>query len=400
MNRKALALGAVVAVSSAALIAFVTRRDPPPHTPTLLAMPIADASSESSFATLPSASDAGMRALTCDETLVEIRKRLTIDDKTLTDKDHDELVYLPRIATRDPDAGADANCGARIAELLTPLASCGRAANALAVGLFGGATVSASVVRDVLKAAQPGCRAVFAESAGFASDPGPDLLDELEREANALADDRPAYEAAWLAFGSLGETAARLGRKELQASVERRVIKALRTSSASDRLLMLRVAGNAACAPCASHFISSLKDNSAEIRRAGTSGLRFITTGAAVARMCERLENDNDLTVRDLAAWSLQWRKNDDEARATCLVKAAMNDPTKSVRIQATQSLGLLAHESNLSRAALIHLTGPEAPPEVRRLATQHVMSEGDRMLNIDEQDLGKYFKKQGAAGE
>lgn len=335
-----------------------------------------------------------MRVLTCDETIGEIDRRLALSNASLTDKEHDELIYLPRQPLADTDGGSDSACALKIAARLIQVESCGRAANALAVGFFGAAKTPGTLVTRVLRESHAACRMVYAESAGFSSDPTIELARELEKEALTAREDRSSFEAAWLSFGSIGEIAGRLHRNEVVHYVDQRARTNLQTAKADDRILMLRVAGNAGCASCAPFFTSALTDASPEVRRAGASGFRFVATKAAVDAMCTRLEDDDDLTVRDLAAWSLQWRKNNDEARATCLVRAAMNDKIKSVRIQATQSLGLLAHESNLSRAALIHLTGPEAPPEVSRLATQHVMSEGERALQLDERDLSKYFEK------
>lgn len=365
------------------------------------------------FAPAPSASalpeagpgDAGIdsatiRPLTCDETLAEIDRRLALNNGDLSDKDHDELIYLPRQPLADADAGSDPACALKIASRLIQVETCGRAANALAVGFFGAAKTPGTLVTRVLHESHAGCAPIYSEAAGFASDPTIELAKELEGRAKRSGEDRPSFEAAWLSFGSLGEIAGRLERGEVVRFIEQNVRTQLQSANDANRVLMLRAAGNAGCVSCAPFFAKALSDSSPEIRRAGATGFRFVPTKAAVSAMCARLEADDDLTVRDIAAWALQWRKNEDEARATCLVRAAMNDKVKSVRIQATQSLGLLAHDSNLGRAALIHLTGPEAPPEVARLATQHVMSEGERALQLDERELGKYFEKNAAEGK
>lgn len=338
------------------------------------------------------ASDAGaiLPPPSCDEVVARAERGMATPDDVLTDSEHDAILYATREAVRPGNSEADA-CRPRLFNLLADAKECGRAHSAVAAGLFGVGGVDPRDVTRAVSRAAPGCSARVVEAAGFAAAVDDELVETVAKIART--NDGGTRRSAWLTYGSLGEIARATGRGGIYGKVDRVLAAEIANRVGSDRLLFVKAGGNAGCTSCIPAFVSALKDADPDVRRAGAAGFRFIDTRSAVNTMCDRLEKDTDLTVREIAGWSLQWRGQNDELRATCLVRAAATDGARAVRQQATQSLAILAYESDPARAALVHLTGEEAQPEVRRLAMSHLMSEGDRLLHVDERAVDRMFR-------
>jgi HEAT repeat protein len=152
----------------------------------------------------------------------------------------------------------------------------------------------------------------------------------------------------------------------MEAPIERALAAAATPEQIS---FFLSVAGNAGCQKCNPLVENHLKSQHPEVRMAATHALRFLASPESVSQLCDAVLRDPLTAVRDLAAWSLQWRRNEPETRAECLVAAAATDSNIQVRKQAVFALAKLSEDDLEARDGLLHLTLPEYPEPVRRLS-------------------------------
>lgn len=332
--------------------------------------------------------------LACAAIVARVDDALARPEAEIGRADHDAIFLAVREGAR---AGAPARaegCGARLYGRLASVERCGRAADALAAGLFGAAGAAPSEVAAAVRAARPACRAPIAEAAGFASDVDASLVAALRQVRDEAARGRDPdgvveYRVAWLALGSLEETAARRGRAEVRAELDREIAGALAEASGPRELLLLRAAGNGGCVGCLPKVRARLDARDATVRRAAAAALRFVDDADAVRRMCARLAADADVAVRDTAAWALHAREGSAAERAACLELAARRDGEAVVRQQATQSLGLLAYHDERARDGIVRLV--DAPhPEVASLALGVLRAEGERQGASDVRGAGE----------
>jgi len=235
---------------------------------------------------------------------------------------------------------------------------CGRAHSAAVAGVF--AEASPSEIVEALEQLHSACDEVVVEAAGFANAANTRLADHVLGLAERSADDA-VRRAAWLSYGSLGETAARAGDATLARHISSRVARELHGAAAGRRTLLVKAAGNAACAPCLPELALDLRSDDTARRASAVAAHRFVDHGPSVATMCGALAKDTDDAVRDMAAWSLEWRGGEPTARATCLEEAARVDPSRRVRMQSVLALAVLSDASGDARRALARLADDPA---------------------------------------
>lgn len=263
------------------------------------------------------------------------------DDAPITDAkrdtiQHDAIAFARRASVDETRAV--------LAALAGPNAACNRAHGAALAGVLS-AGVDPRVVAATVHSASAQCNEVVVEAAGFVPNPDRALAAALLQRTSSPDADGAVRRAAWLSYGSIAETARRRGDVELARSIDTNLARALVTTNGEEHLLSVRAAGNAGCEACAPMLAEDASSSDLSLRRAAITSQRFIGTTDAVARMCSALEQDDDGSARDLAAWSLEWRSNDAEQRAACLEKAARTDRSKGVRLQAVRALGILAED-------------------------------------------------------
>lgn len=291
----------------------------------------------------------------------------------------DTIVSSVRHVTRGVDLGPGesaeekAACKRGLYARLADQKTCGRAAGAIAAGLFG---VSGVDPRDVARAVEGvtslSCGLRTIEAAGFAGDVDLTLAKAIERFQRS-APDEETRRTAWLAYGSIGEIAGRRGRADVVSHVEGVLAPKLEHARGEERVLMLRAAGNAGCRRCLPALRAALADPSPSVRERAAAAFRFVDDAEAVQVMCTRLLEDADGQVRDLSAWSLQWRLGAGAERARCLARAAKDDTNVLVRRSSARSLGLLAKESAPAHEALLTIAGDDYPDDVREIALGHL---------------------------
>jgi hypothetical protein len=243
---------------------------------------------------------------------------------------------------------------------------CGRAHSAAVAGAFSLATPAEIV--SALGSMKTDCNEVLIESAGFAPEVDASLVNAVQ--AYTKNGDPAQSRAAWLAYGSLGETARRAGSAPIADGVEATLASALAPAKGESRVLMVKAAGNAGCRACAGELAKDVRSPDLALRRAAVAAHRFLDDTSSVEAMCTALAKDGDDAVRDMAAWALEWRGNDAARRADCLDDAARRDTSKRVRMQATLALGVLADDHREATKALLGLAdSPEL--DVAPLATQ-----------------------------
>jgi hypothetical protein len=175
----------------------------------------------------------------------------------------------------------------------------------------------------------------------------------------ALAESAPddtIRRAAWLSYGSLGETAERTGDVALARRISARVERELRSAKGERRLVLVKTAGNAACSGCMPEVARDLVSSDVAHRISAVAAHRFVDDRASVDVMCSALAKDAQDAVRDMAAWSLEWRGGAVGQRAKCLESAARLDPSRRVRLQAVLALGVLSDRHTQAHRALEHL--------------------------------------------
>ena len=236
---------------------------------------------------------------------------------------------------------------------LVRLPICGRAHSAAVSGVF--AEASPVEIASALAQANTGCDEVLVETAGFAPTVDAGLAARLLVLAEGSPDDA-IRRAAWLSYGSLGETAERTGDTALAKEISSRVERELRAAKDARRLVLVKTAGNAACAGCLPEVARDLGSPDVARRTSAVAAYRFVDGRASVAVMCGALAKDAQDAVRDMAAWSLEWRGGAAAERAKCLESSARIDPSRRVRLQAVLALGVLSDGHAESRRALERL--------------------------------------------
>jgi hypothetical protein len=199
------------------------------------------------------------------------------------------------------------------------------------------------------------CDEVVVEAAGFAPKVDSGLADRLLALAESASDDT-IRRAAWLSYGSLGETAERTGDVALARRVSARVERELHSAKGERRLVLVKTAGNAACSGCLPEVARDLVSPDVARRISAVAAHRFVDDRASVEVMCSALAKDAQDAVRDMAAWSLEWRGGAVGQRAKCLESAVRLDPSRRVRLQAVLALGVLSDRHTEAHRALEHL--------------------------------------------
>lgn len=273
------------------------------------------------------------------------------DDATLTAEMRDAIQVEARMLGKTLPRGTSLRV-----ELFARMARsprCGRAHSAAVSGLF--AEASPSEIESVLSSMKTTCDEGIVEAAGFSPMADASLANALARLAEGRSE-AATRRAAWLSYGSLGETARRTGDVALAVAIEARILRALAPATGAERLLMVKTAGNAGCASCVPHLAKETSSPDLALRSAAVAAYRFVDEPGAVSAMCGALGADREDAVRDMAAWALEWRGGAAVERAACLEKAARGDASQRVRTQATLALGVLADEHRSARASLEHL--------------------------------------------
>lgn len=326
----------------------------------------------------------GVDKLTCDATLGRIHAALERADQASWRPDQlSELVLVGRHAvdldTRDAlDRQRSRTCAARAVEALRASPTCGSPYGAVASGLFGADRFPSSTEASLLERARsPECRTRLVQSAQFSANVDDRLAADVERLTASDADGADANQSAWFALGSIELAARRHGQARLANRLDGRIARSLHASSGERRLLLLGVAGNAACRACEPDLLTAANDDDVHVRRAAAGAWRFDESAEAVRRMCDPLLGDADADVREHAAWSLRWSDVADQDRVECLVTAAATDESLDVRKSAALSLTLLAPRSALARSGLRHLTSPEYPGEIENIARSYLLALG-----------------------
>lgn len=300
-------------------------------------------------------------------------------DEALDDAKREEIQQESRRLARTLPAGS-AIREAFFAKL-TVLAPCGRAERSARAGAYSADAVTPVELVRVLRDTSAPCRASTLEAIGFAAHADEALAaNVLGAATGSGADD--VRRAAWLAFGSLGETAKREQNAVLGASIDRTVAEKLAAARGDDETFALLVAGNAGCAPCEATMKARAKDKSLEKRRIAVAALRFVDSPTSVDVMCASLVKDDDTATRDAAAWALGFRASRGDTRTACLTKAAQDDVSPRVRDQAIRSLATLADDVPSASTALsiVATDGPSA--ELAR-AELRVRGEHDPASNV-----------------
>lgn len=365
-------LAAVVLVASSGETAAAIPRALAGIAPRALAFAAASRTAER-----PRAAEVGVAdtpaVLSCSAARAVVRAGLATSDADLTQAGVHAILDAARAATSTEAPEREA-CVPLLYEDLASAPVCGRATDALATELFAiPGRAPAEIVRALARATAA-CRAPLVSAAGFAHDVDAALAAEVTRIARGSAGETRGR--AWLALGSLEDVARANGRDELATRIDRTLAAALATSTRAERSLFVAAAGNAACRAC-KHLVRTLAhDADPAVRGASAAAERFLADEAAVRHACDRALGDDDASVRDLAAWGLQFRTEHGDRRVDCLLTVAATDPSSMVRKQATVSLGVLASRLPRARSALVHLTDPEYPEEVRGLALGHLVAE------------------------
>lgn len=290
-------------------------------------------------------------------------------DEGLGNAARDEIAHDARkLATRLPQGSA------LRAQLFASFAAnprCGRAHAAAVTGAFAAAT--ADEIDGVLATMHTSCDEVVVEAAGFAPAPSKALAKRLVGLAEGSRSDA-VRRAAWLAYGSLGETAGRTGDGALANEIQAKTLQFLRGAKGEARLVAIKTAGNAACASCTGELAKDLLSKEPSVRAIAAAAHRFVDDAASVATMCKVLSRDGDDGARDAAAWGLEWRGGSMKERVACLETAAKNDPSRRVRVQAALAVAGLADGSEEAADGLARLAvaGPE---EVRGVAVSAIAS-------------------------
>lgn len=241
-----------------------------------------------------------------------------------------------------------------LAHLTRSSARCGRAHSAALAGAFS-ADIDPTEITVAVESSSVACTEVVIETAGFVPNPDRNLAAALLERTRFQAND-DVRRVAWLAYGSIAETARERGDGGLAGSIDAILASRLASASGEERVLMVRAAGNAGCVACAPVLAEDATSHDDVLRRTAIAAHRFLGTKDSVDRMCGALEADSDGTARDLAAWALEWRSNDGADRAQCLERAATRDRSKAVRLQAVRALGILADDAPEAHDALARL--------------------------------------------
>ena len=246
-------------------------------------------------------------------------------------------------------------------------------------------------IAAVLRSGRGECRARVALNTAFLNITSKPLARSVLEAVRSSEPSSDAQRMAWLAYGSLAEIAYSSGDQPLSRELEIPIREALLSArGAEERSFQLSVAGNAGCRSCYSEIKKSLKHPHPDLRMTATHSLRFLEAPEIVEHLCDALLGDAQPAVRDIAAWSLQWRRTEPEARAECLVAAAASDPSIQVRKQAVLALNKLSEDLEVARDGLLHLTLPEYPEPVRRLAMGGLRSSA--VARVAESDAAEAF--------
>ncbi len=310
--------------------------------------------------------------VTCDSALALGRAALKTSDERRSLADTARLAELPR-------AVADASCAARWLALILEAGECNDALDALAGAVFSLDGVGGDDVARVLRA-NTRCQRRLFDAVAETRDANAGVIDALLHATRGAAADPIPHMKGWLAVGRLERTARELGRHEVATRIDGELASRLAAArEGQERTVFLEAAGNAGCVACGPSIERALVDPRWGIRRAATVALRFRAGKGSVARMCQRALADDAVEVRDQAAWALRWRGDEAAARVECLVTAGAHDPEESVRRTAVASLEALVPHSPYARDGLVHLTGEEHPPDVRKAAAVALTEPGIR---------------------
>jgi hypothetical protein len=272
--------------------------------------------------------------------------------------DDDVLAVCSAVAAA---ATRSAACSERVHGLLASAATCGRAYGAVASCAAPSAFYRPEWTRAMLETSAPACRMRLVSSLHQARTVDTPLLTLVRAMADAeIVPERRAR--TWLALGSLVRT-ARDGAADVRlaaASLDAQIAARLHRAAGYERIYLLETAGNAACTACTDDVRAALSSGDPGVHRAALASLRFKDDEASVASLCGALRDEPGDLVRELAAWSLRWSASSELTRASCLERAAVEDPSDNVRTTALQSLFALAAHSPAASVALAEITGEE----------------------------------------
>lgn len=262
---------------------------------------------------------------------------------------------------------------------------CGRAHSAALSGALTQESVEPELVARAVERADTGCDEVVLESAGFARNIDARLVAAIRRRVGSQAD--ATTRAAWLAYGSIAETArsARADPSPLAQEIDAALSARLNVAgSVEEQLLFVRAAGNAGCVACRPSLAKIARSATPDLRRAAIAAHRFLDDESSVDLMCAALAREGDDRTRDLAAWSLEWRGTYGTKRARCLSAAAERDPSARVRVQSTLALGILADTITDATNALERLALRAADDRVAKLARGALVARMDAGADDD----------------
>lgn len=317
----------------------------------------------------------------CDATLAKLEAGLRLPSAAIDEGAANALATAARGAVVS-EANPEPPCARRAFELVARSTSCGNALTAIAAGLFAGDLFDADWSASLVEGATPKCLESYLPPLQHTTNVSMKLVRAVEKIAKDGASEE-LRAAGWLVLGSLELVAKRRREPEIASYVEGILKAKLASAAKEERQALLEAAGNGACEACTPEVALAAKDTDWRIRRASASAGRFLPSRGAVMGMCDRLR-DEAAPVRELAAWSMQWRGEHDELRVDCLAGAATGDATLDVRRTAARALTVLAPSSKRAHGVVERLADDSNPEEVRSIAEQFLSGEGsDRAANI-----------------
>jgi len=154
-----------------------------------------------------------------------------------------------------------------------------------------------------------------------------------------------------MVLGTVLSIARRRGDVALASALEPRLSTELarRARTGADATALLEAAGNGSCGTCGDEIARAIGSKDSRIRRIAVGALRFSNEPVAVSTACRALRDDEEVTVRAHAAWSLGWSRVGLDLRAECLRDALENDPDREVRESAAQALARIVGSADLT---------------------------------------------------
>lgn len=280
-----------------------------------------------------------------------------------------ELVALARRLV-DPEQGGGSSCGGEFVRALRETTRCSPAVEAIASGVVAGGGLAPDDLAAQLRSASAPCKAAWVEAVQASPKVSRSLLEAMDLVART-APDEETKRSAWLGLGTLGLTARQAKEWDEVSEAERLLRSRLLRARGTERTTAIEAAGNAGCELCEGHLQTLARDDAATVRRSAFSALRFLSSSKAVEGMCRGLLKDASTMVREQTAWAMRWSSSQDQERIECLITSAATDPSERVKLESAQSLAVLAPQSKRAESALVHLTGSEVHPSVRRVALE-----------------------------